>query len=252
VAGSPKKKIEKGAAAHGREALSEWGKAARYGARAIAGLISSRYGGGEGPSLVERLRPGDDAEFAAAPMPIQESIDVAIPVSAAFALCKRFDEYPEFLDRVQEVEEVDASHVTFLAKVHGRAQELEVEILDERPDQRFDWECANGVEHSGVVSFHPLAPRLTRLELTVDLEPGGPLERLARRVHLTEHAIRDELHRFKAYADLWEEEAEYDDAEALEESDEIEDEEPEDEDGDELEEEDLEPEEELEPTASGR
>jgi uncharacterized membrane protein len=246
------KKSEKGAVGYGLEALTEWGKAARYGSRAIATLVRSRYGGGGGSSLIDRLSPDGGPEFAAAPMPIQESIDVAIPVGAAFALCTRFAEYPEFLDRVQDVEEVDDSHIVFNAKVHGRVQELEVEIADERPDQRIDWECSAGIEHSGVVSFHPLAPRLTRLELTVELSSGGPLERLARRMHLTERAIRDELHRFKAYADLWEEEGEYEDAQALEEEDEPEDEfeeEGEEEEEEELEDE-LEPEEELEPAGA--
>jgi uncharacterized membrane protein len=274
----------------------------------LADLALSKFGtGGKiaskvslGSRIVERIRgpnasggpragssdgSGDDA-LSAAPVPIQESIDVAVPVSAAFALCTRFAEYPEFLDRVVDVEESDDSHVAFTVSVRGRHRELQIELRDERPDKRLDWDCKEEIEHSGVLSFHPLAPRLTRLELTIQFQPHGLVERLARKAHLTERVIAEELHRFKAYAELWEdpdEEEPQDDAETEEEPEDYEEpegyepedeedleeepedeeyleEEPEDEEDldeeedleeDELDEEELE-EEELEPAGSGR
>ena len=267
MAGSRADSKGKGAGTYAREALSEWGKAARYGVRALAAkrreakdrtplkerlnpsttekggrlgdvadLALSKLGtGGKlasrvslGSRVVERIRgaggtdDGADVSvssangFAAMP-PIEESIDVAVPVKAAFALCTRFAEYPEFLDRVVEVEEIDDSHVAFIAKIRGRPRELEVELVDERPNERLDWECAEGVEHSGAISFHPLAPRLTRVELTIELAPHGLVERLTRRAHLTERAIRDEMHRFKAYAQLSEEGSDEDELQSSEE-----------------------------------
>jgi uncharacterized membrane protein len=197
-----------------------------------SGKVASKLG--MGSRLVERMSPGggepaDDAgdggvsdqagsngngHRADATIPIQEAIEVAIPVKAAYSLCTGFEEYPEFLDRVESVERLDDKHIAFVAKVRGRRRRLEVEIVDERPNQRLDWRCAEGIEHSGVVSFHELAPRLTHIELTVDLEPEGLVERLTRSAHLSERAVRAELHRFKAHADLWEEEPEaYDDEE---------------------------------------
>jgi uncharacterized membrane protein len=329
---------EKGAGTYAREALSEWGKAARYGARAIAAKRRERSD--ERPPLKERLNPAttdkggrlgdvadvvlsklgtpgklaskasvgsrivermrdrkdavgspseaDEAQTPKAeareqpsqadangfgdggPVPIQESLDVAVPLRAAYALCTRFEEYPEFLDRVAEVDEIDDTHVSFVAKVRGRPRELDVEIIDTRPNERLDWECAGEVEHSGVISFHRLAPRLTRMELTVELQPEGLLERVSRATHLTERAIRDELHRFKAYAELWEEddfdeeveeEEDFDDEELedeaeLEDEDEedLEDEEGYDDDEEDFDDDELEPEEEeeLEPAGSGR
>jgi uncharacterized membrane protein len=286
---------DKNAGTYAQEAMSEWGKAVHYGARALA--AKRREGGNDRPPLKERLNPsktdkggrvgdagdwalskfgiggklaskvslasrilerirggrgaddegeGSDADgFAGGvPIPIQESIDVAVPVGAAFALCTRFAEYPEFLDRVTDVEEIDDSHVAFVAELRGRKRELEVELQDERPNERLDWECAEDIEHSGVISFHPLAPRLTRVELTIELEPHGLLERLARRAHLTERAIRDEMHRFKAYAELWEYDSE---EEEPEDSGEPQDEEPQDQEASNLvDEEDLEDEENLE------
>lgn len=190
----------KGAVAYGREALSEWSNAIRYGGRAIAAKLD--------PSKVDRGGLlGDDGASgdAGAPLPIQESIDVAVPLGGAFELCSQFLDFPDYLDRVVEVEEADESHFVFVAKARRRLHELEVEIVDEREDERIEWECAGELGHEGVLTFHPLAPRLTRLELTIERRPEGVSERLARQVHLPERAIQAELHRFKAHAELLDE-----------------------------------------------
>jgi uncharacterized membrane protein len=227
-----------------------------------------------GSRIVERMRAGDDgsageAEAADAgpgpaqavasegngfgphqTVPIQESIEVAVSPRAAFSLCTRFEEYPEFLDRVESVERVDESHARFVVKARGRHHELDVEVVDRRPNQRLDWRCTEGIEHAGVISFHELAPRLTHIELTVELEPEGIVERLTRSSHLTERAIRTEMHRFKAYAELWGEEP--DDEEEPEDEEELEEEEPDEELEPEKEPEDEEEfEEEEEPVAEG-
>ena len=139
------------------------------------------------------------------PIPIQESIEVALPVKAAYAVCTQFEDYPEFLDRIEDADEIDEDHVSFIAKIRGLHRRIEIEIEDERPNERIDWR-GTGVEHSGVISFHELAPRLTHIELSIELEPEGLVQRLARTVHLTERAIRAEMRRFKAYAEFWEEE----------------------------------------------
>jgi hypothetical protein len=86
-------------------------------------------------------------------------------------------------------------------------------LVDEVPGERLDWECAGEFEHSGVLTFHPLAPRLTRLELTIERASEGPLEQLARIVGLPERVLAQELRRFKAVAELWEDGKEYESAE---------------------------------------
>ncbi len=222
---------EKGAADYGREALAQFREAARYGARALAERKASRGGsrgaGGIGHGLVEKVLPalgagtGDGAEAdadrgegdhlfdASAPLPIQESIDVAVPVAAVFDLCTRFEELPRFSDRIDSVEVEDDTHLTLALKLGGRTQKLAIEIVGEEPEERLDWEAVEGVSHSGVVTFHPLAPRLTRMELTIEQDAEGLRERLLRRLGMPERTVRQELRRFKAYAELWDEANDY-------------------------------------------
>jgi uncharacterized membrane protein len=246
---------------YAKEAFEEWGKATRYGARALgpmlgatkaaastaklglrrkatgkagdladAALAKFGVGGklaskaGVGSRLVEKVagteapEPGTEAPEAAdagangagngnglgahSTIPIQESIEVAVPLKAAYALATGYADYPEWSDHVESVDVSDDSHLAFVAKVRGRRRELDLEIVDERPNERLDWSCSGGVESSGMVSFHEVAPRLTHIELAIEFEPEGFVERLTRSTHLSERAIRGELNRFKAYADL--------------------------------------------------
>src|SRR4051794_35615452 len=205
-----------------------------------AGKLVSRFSGGS--RIVERMRsrntgdqdngsPASDASDTDSgstgfrgrlPVPIQESIEVAVPVGVAYRLFMRFEDYPRFLDRVESAERVTRGRVFVAAKIRGHRRELIVQIADERPNERVDWQCGDEIEHSGVVSFHELAPRLTHIELTVELEPSGVVERLTRSAGLTGRAIRADLHRFKAYAELFEDDEEVGEGEEELETDEVE------------------------------
>lgn len=170
--------------------------------------------GGEAESAGEENGvAAGDAIGAGAPLPVQGSIDVALPVTAVFDLCTRFEEYPQIVDRVTAVEIDDDTHFDVSVRARGREHELSIELIDEVPAERLDWECAGELEHSGVLTFHPLAPRLTRLELTIERASEGPLEQLARIVGLPERVLTQELRRFKAVAELWEDGKDYESAE---------------------------------------
>ena len=232
-------------------ALSKFGTPGKLASKVSLGsriLDRVRGSDGEGDDTAAAKKGGDGSEaspvangnvpLSEASVPIVESIDVGIPLESAYRLCGDFDQYPEFLEHVLRAERVDSTHAALDVKVHGRARELEIEILDERPNERIEWECSTGAPHSGVITLHRLAPRLTRLELTIEPETQGLIDRLSRAVHLTDRTVRDELHRFKAFAELFEE-----DSDEPESSEEAPDEELiEDEEGEEVEdEEDLEP-----------
>jgi uncharacterized membrane protein len=209
-------------------ALSKFGAAGRLASKAKLGsrLVERVTPGSEndkpaddedGGAEIEALDTNGVAEGdgvgAGAPLPIQAAIDVALPVAAAFELCTRFEEYPQIVDRVIAVEVEDDTHFTVVARTGRRRHELEIELLDELPEERLDWECVGDMEHSGVLTFHPLAPRLTRLELTIERDSEGPVEHLGRILALPERGLKQELRRFKAVAELWEDGKAYEPAE---------------------------------------
>jgi uncharacterized membrane protein len=140
-------------------------------------------------------------------MPIQQSVDVAVPIKVAYNRFTQFEEWPKFMHRVESVEQVDDTTLSVSTKVWGIRRRFKVKIVEQRPDQRIEWNSTEGLAHTGVVTFHNLADRLTHIEVSMDVEPHGMLEKMGRGLRFTKRAVRADLHRFKALVEL-EEQAE--------------------------------------------
>jgi uncharacterized membrane protein len=138
-------------------------------------------------------------------MPVQQAIDIGIPVTAAYNHFTQFEEWPKFMHRVQSVSQDDDTHLKFKTKIWLFSREFTAEIEEQRPDERIEWHVTEGITHHGVATFHELAPRLTRVEINVDVEPSGLIEKSARGMRHVKRAIRADLHRFKAYVMMNEE-----------------------------------------------
>jgi uncharacterized membrane protein len=173
----------------------------------------------EGGGLLSKLTPGssnegeDDDEGRAAPgqggsgrrMPIQQSVDVAVPIKVAYNRWTQFEDWPEFMHRFESVEQAEDTKLSFTIKVWGITRKFQAEIVEQRPDQRIEWNVTEGLAHTGVVTFHELADHLTRIEVSLDFEPHGMLEKMGRGMRFTKRAVRADLHRFKALVELDEE-----------------------------------------------
>lgn len=139
-------------------------------------------------------------------MPVQQSIDVAVPIQTAYNQWTQYEEWPQFMHRVTRVSQEDPTAVSFATKIWGKTKEFKAKIVTARPDEKIKWEVTEGINHSGWITFHEIAPQLTRIELSLDLEPGGMLEKAARGMRHVKRAARGDLHRFKAYIEALEQE----------------------------------------------
>jgi uncharacterized membrane protein len=140
-------------------------------------------------------------------MPIQQDIDIGVPLQTVYNQFTQFEDWPKFMHRVQSVSQDDETHITFKAKIWGISKEFKAEIVEQRPDERIKWRVTEGLTHTGVVTFHELAPRLTRVELSFDVQPGSMIEKAARGMRHVKRAVRADLARFKAYVLMEEEES---------------------------------------------
>ena len=159
----------------------------------IPGLGGGDSGGGNGgmPGVGKGRR-----------MPVQQSVDVAVPLETAYNQFTQFEDWPEFMHRVTRVTQEDECTVSFATKIWGKTKQFEAEIETQRPDQRIKWKVSQGITHSGVVTFHELAPRLTRIELNFDVAPGSLIEKAARGMRHVKRAARADLHRYKAFIEM--------------------------------------------------
>jgi uncharacterized membrane protein len=137
-------------------------------------------------------------------MPVQQAVDVAVPLETAYNQWTQFQDWPQFMHRVTRVTQEDDCTVSFATKIWGKTKEFVAQIETQRPDERIKWRVSQGITHSGVVTFHELAPRLTRIEMNVDVDPGSLLEKVARGMRHIKRAMRADLHRFKAFIEMQE------------------------------------------------
>ncbi|MBS1870795.1 MAG: SRPBCC family protein [Actinobacteria bacterium] len=137
-------------------------------------------------------------------MPVQQAVDVAVPLEVAYNQWTQFEEWPQFMHRVMQVTQEDDCTVSFKTKMWGMSKQFVAQIVEQRPDERIQWNAGEGVTHTGVVTFHELAPRLTRVQVSLDVEPGSLIEKAARGMRHVKRAVRADLARFKAFIELQE------------------------------------------------
>jgi uncharacterized membrane protein len=135
-------------------------------------------------------------------MPVQQAVDVAVPRETAYNQFTQFEEWPQFMHRVKRVTQEDDCTLSFATKIWGKTKEYTAKIETQRPDQRIKWKVSQGITHTGVVTFHELAPELTRIEVSLDVDPGSLIEKAARGMRHVKRAVRADLHRFKAFIEM--------------------------------------------------
>src|SRR5205085_11016963 len=79
-----------------------------------------------------------------------------------------------------------------------RSTGWEAEIVDEREHESFAWRSTVGSDCAGLVTFHHLSDRLTRIELDLDVLPTNPAQALSMSLHIAQKHAEAELRRFKA------------------------------------------------------
>jgi hypothetical protein len=137
-------------------------------------------------------------------MPVQQAIDIGVPIETVYNQWTQFEMWPRFMHRITDVSQKDDTNVVFSTKIWGKKKQFTARIETQRPDERIKWKVEEGITHSGVVTFHELGPRLTRVLVGLDVEPGGMLEKAARGMRHVKRAVRADLHRFKAFVEMQE------------------------------------------------
>lgn len=134
------------------------------------------------------------------PLPVQVSVDVAVPLPVAWEEWMTFDFFTEGIHRLAEIER-DGEQL--VGKTSGPATaDWRAEIVDEREQEAFAWRSFEGSDCAGLVTFHRLSERLTRIEVDLDLVPTSPAEAVSLGLHLARRRTESELRRFKAHVEF--------------------------------------------------
>ena len=84
-------------------------------------------------------------------------------------------------------------------EIGGKTEEYDAQITEQIPDQRIAWRSTSGPKNSGLVSFHPLDARRTRVMLQMEYEPEGIVENAGDKLGVVSMRVQGDLKRFKQF-----------------------------------------------------
>ena len=127
---------------------------------------------------------------------IEKSIDVNVPVSVAYGQWTQFEEFPQFMEGVEQVTQLDDSHVHWVAEIAGERREWDAEIVEQQPDRVIAWRSTDGTPNAGRVEFEPIDEG-TRISVRMEHDPEGLKERVGSFFGADESQVEDDLERFR-------------------------------------------------------
>ena len=128
---------------------------------------------------------------------IEESVEVDVPVSTAYNQWTQFEEFPQFMEGITEVRQVDDTHMHWVAEIAGQRREWDARVTEQTPDERIAWTSEAGMKNAGVVTFHRLSDDRTKIMLQLDHDPDGMAETVGDWLGIAKRRAKGDLERFK-------------------------------------------------------
>jgi uncharacterized membrane protein len=131
-------------------------------------------------------------------MPTYEhAVDVRATVEDVYYQWTQFEEFPKFMQGIEEVRQLTDETLYWHANIAGIDQEWHAAITEQIPHKRIAWTSTSGAEHGGVVTFHRLSDEETRITLQIDYNPDGFIENVGAALGVVEGRMSGDLQRFK-------------------------------------------------------
>jgi uncharacterized membrane protein len=131
---------------------------------------------------------------------VKESIDVDVPVTTAYDQWTQFESFPQFMEGVESIEQLDDTHNAWTVEVGGATRRFTTEIVEQEPDMRVAWRTVGGdTGHAGVVTFHKLTDTSTRVNLDMEVEPEGFVEQVGDKLGFISRRAKGDMKRFKEF-----------------------------------------------------
>lgn len=130
---------------------------------------------------------------------VTKSIDVNVPVQAAYNQWTQFEEFPRFMEGVEQVRQLDDTRLQWKASIGGKTEEWTAEITEQHPDHRVAWKSTSGAHNAGVVTFHQLDGNSTRVTVQMDYETEGAVEKAGDLLGVVDRRVEGDLERFKEF-----------------------------------------------------
>lgn len=132
---------------------------------------------------------------------IEKSLDVDVSASVAYNQWTRLEDFPEFMDGVEEVTQLDDATQHWVANIGGQRKEWDARVTENVANERIAWTSEGGTFTSGLVAFSPLDENKTRVVLEMDYDPEGIVEELGDKLGFVSRRVEGDLKRFKEFVE---------------------------------------------------
>jgi uncharacterized membrane protein len=131
----------------------------------------------------------------------EQGIEVDVAVRDAYNQWTQFESFPEFMDGVQSVTQVNDTRNHWVVDIGGVRREFDTEITEQVPDQRIAWRTIDGPAQAGVVTFHRLDDHRCKVMLQLEFEPSGLVEQAGDKLGLVKSRLAGDMGRFKQFVE---------------------------------------------------
>src|SRR3712207_1714823 len=104
---------------------------------------------------------------------VEKSITVNVTERTAYKQWTQLEEFPRFMQGVEEVRQLDDKRLHWRATIAGKEEEWYAEITHQQPDQQVAWRSITGAPNGGTVTFRSAGAGSTEVQLRLEYEPQG-------------------------------------------------------------------------------
>ncbi len=128
-----------------------------------------------------------------------KSVVVDRPVTVVYNQWTQFEDFPHFMEGVEQVTQLDEKRLHWVAEIGGNKREWDAEIIDQTPDTRIAWQAIGGAKNAGAVTFQPAGQNQTQITLELDYETEGLKEKAGEVLGVVDRRVEGDLDRFKNF-----------------------------------------------------
>ncbi|MFE5809757.1 SRPBCC family protein [Streptomyces sp. NPDC056491] len=156
--------------------------------------VTEAFGGGKGKG---RKSSGGKV------VNIVEALDVGLPLRTVYDHWTQYEDFSGFTKGVRDVSRDDDTTSDWKVKVGPSTRSFKATVQEQVPDDRIVWtsQGAKGTTR-GCVTFHELAPSLTRIVIIVEYYPSGLFEKTGNLWRAQGRRLRLDLKNFLRHAML--------------------------------------------------
>ncbi|MEE4590799.1 SRPBCC family protein [Streptomyces sp. DSM 41524] len=137
---------------------------------------------------------------------IVEQMDVGAPLSLTYNLWTEWENFPSYMKKVEDVRNEDGdedgagTESEWKAQVFWSHRKWRAEVVEQVPDKHIIWTSRADKGHvDGTITFHELAPELTRILFVLEYYPQGFMERTGNLWRAQGRRVRLEMKHFRRH-----------------------------------------------------